>query len=183
MPRKRLAPKQEMLQVRIHRDLRLRAQALLRWTSEQPDLSPSGAAELTDVYRHALHIGLTEMEQRAAGGLITPSGAAELNINNPPVAYPVPEPAPVIDEPELATVVDEPAPEPDEIGPFQRLLDGDKGAELQREACDSLDALSEEDPELEAAQEVWIGLEAGTLKRNIRKTGRLYKALEARFSS
>ena len=183
MPRKRLAPKQEMLQVRIHRDLRQRAQALLRWTSEQPDLSPSGAAELTDVYRHALHIGLTEMEQRAAGGLITPSyELAELNINNPPVAYPVPEPAPVIDEPELASVVDEPAPEPDEIGPFQRLLNGDKGAELQREACDSLDALSEGDPEFEAAREVWIGLKAGTLKRNIRKTGRLYKALEARFS-
>lgn len=64
MTRKRVAPKQEMLQVRIHKNIRMRAQLLLKWVAGNEELSPSGSAELTDVYRAALCLGLDQLENK-----------------------------------------------------------------------------------------------------------------------
>lgn len=64
MTRKRVAPKQEMLQVRIHKNIRTRAELLLEWVAGNAELSPSGSAELTDVYRIAVSLGLERLESK-----------------------------------------------------------------------------------------------------------------------
>ena len=64
MTRKRVAPKQEMLQVRIHKNIRTRAELLLEWVAGNAELSPSGSAELTDVYRIAVRLGLERLESK-----------------------------------------------------------------------------------------------------------------------
>jgi len=64
MTRERISPKQEMIQVRIHKDIRTRAELLLEWVAGNAELSPSGSAELTDVYRAALCLGLEQLESK-----------------------------------------------------------------------------------------------------------------------
>ena len=189
MPRKRQAPFQEMLQLRIHKALRRRAEALLGWTAEQADLSPSGAAELTDVYRLALGFGLTELERRQNDQQAAPLELHPLNINEPPISYPQPEPEPEPEqEQEQEQVLEaelelepEQEQEPEERTPFQRILDGERGRGIQAEARKSL-STPMSDEEQAAAELVYHGVTDGTLKRNIRKTGHLYKSLLQRFS-
>jgi len=95
MTRKRVAPKQEMLQVRIHKNIRTRAELLLEWVAGNAELSPSGSAELTDVYRAALCLGLERLESKRR---------RELN-ENPA------RPKDQAEEVEEATEDDEPIPE------------------------------------------------------------------------
>jgi hypothetical protein len=83
MTRKRVAPKQEMLQVRIHKNIRTRAQLLLKWVAGNEELSPSGSAELTDVYRAALCLGLDQLESKRRLELYENPDPPEKLVENP----------------------------------------------------------------------------------------------------
>jgi hypothetical protein len=90
-----------MLQVRIHKNIRTRAELLLEWVAGNAELSPSGSAELTDVYRIAVSLGLERLESKRRRELNeNPDPPEELVENPDPSEDLVENPDPLEDEDE-----------------------------------------------------------------------------------